>query len=141
MGLDGTRRELLDLQARSVGCEIEPAVDDLVDPLGRSLQTAEGEEMDALQPRLRMLGPVLGGCLSLLTAVLGTPWMPRLDDALLFVEDINEPPYRVDRMLTHLRLSGTLSAVRAIVAGRSSLRGLSPHTCPPFATTERHIHT
>jgi muramoyltetrapeptide carboxypeptidase len=62
-------------------------------------------------------GRVLGGCLSLLTAVAGTPWAPDLRDALLFVEDVHEPAYRVDRMLTHLRLSGTLSDVRAIVAG------------------------
>ena len=62
-------------------------------------------------------GPVMGGCLSLLTAVLGTPWAPDLRDAILFVEDVNEPAYKVDRMLTHLRLSGTLAGVRAIVAG------------------------
>jgi muramoyltetrapeptide carboxypeptidase len=62
-------------------------------------------------------GPVLGGCLSLLAAVAGTPWAPSLEGALLFVEDVNEPAYRIDRMLTHLRLSGTLSSVRAIVAG------------------------
>jgi muramoyltetrapeptide carboxypeptidase len=62
-------------------------------------------------------GPVMGGCLSLLTAVLGTPWAPDLRDSILFVEDINEPAYKVDRMLTHLRLSGTLAGVRAIVAG------------------------
>ena len=62
-------------------------------------------------------GPVLGGCLSLLTAVLGTPWATSFDDALLFIEDVNEPLHRVDRMLTHLRLSGTLTAVRGVIAG------------------------
>ena len=62
-------------------------------------------------------GPVLGGCLSLLTAVLGTPWATRFDDALLFLEDVNEPLHRVDRMLTHLRLSGTLTGVRGVIAG------------------------
>ena len=62
-------------------------------------------------------GPLLGGCLSLLEAVAGTPWEVPLGGSLLFVEDVAEPTYRVDRMLTHLRLSGTLSAVRAIVAG------------------------
>jgi muramoyltetrapeptide carboxypeptidase len=62
-------------------------------------------------------GRLLGGCLSLLAAVAGTPWAPDLRDALLFLEDVNEPAYKVDRMLTHLRLSGTLSGVRAIVAG------------------------
>jgi muramoyltetrapeptide carboxypeptidase len=60
---------------------------------------------------------VLGGCLSLLTAVLGTPWATALDDALLFLEDVNEPIYRIDRMLTHLRLSGSLARVRGILAG------------------------
>lgn len=62
-------------------------------------------------------GPVLGGCLSLLTAVLGTPWATRLDGALLFVEDINEPLYRLDRMLTHLRLSGNLTSVQGMLGG------------------------
>ena len=62
-------------------------------------------------------GPVLGGCLSLLTAVLGTPWATPFDDALLFIEDVNEPLHRVDRMLTHLRLSGTLTGVRGVIAG------------------------
>jgi muramoyltetrapeptide carboxypeptidase len=61
--------------------------------------------------------PLLGGCLSLLAAVAGTPWQPQLGGSLLFVEDVNEPSYKVDRMLTHLRLSGTLSAVRALIAG------------------------
>ena len=82
-------------------------------------------------------GPVKGGCLSLLTAVLGTPWAPDLRDAILFLEDVNEPAYKVDRMLTHLRLSGTLDGVRAIVAGHFGAdweRGLAgPET---GATTE-----
>jgi len=62
-------------------------------------------------------GVLLGGCLSLLAATLGTPWAPRLDGAIAFLEDVNEPLYRLDRMLTHLRLSGSLDAVHAIVAG------------------------
>jgi len=62
-------------------------------------------------------GPLLGGCLSLLTAVQGTPWAPRLDGAILFWEDVEEPLYRLDRMLTHLELSGSLRAVRGMVIG------------------------
>ena len=62
-------------------------------------------------------GIVLGGCLSLLTAVLGTSWATRFDEALLFVEDVHEPLHRIDRMLTHLRLSGTLTGVRGVIAG------------------------
>jgi muramoyltetrapeptide carboxypeptidase len=49
--------------------------------------------------------------------VLGTPWAPRLDGSILFVEDVNEEVYRVDRMLTHLRLSGSLAGVRSLLAG------------------------
>ena len=62
-------------------------------------------------------GSLTGGCLSLLTATLGTPWAPPLEGAILFWEDVGEPLYRLDRMLTHLRLSGTLTAVRGMVVG------------------------
>jgi muramoyltetrapeptide carboxypeptidase len=62
-------------------------------------------------------GPLLGGCLSLLVATLGTPWAPDLEGSVLFVEDINEPAYRLDRMLTHLRLSGSLDGIRGMVMG------------------------
>lgn len=62
-------------------------------------------------------GPLLGGCLSLLTSTLGTAWAPRLDGAILFLEEVEEPLYRFDRMLTHLRLSGTLAGIRGVVSG------------------------
>ena len=72
-------------------------------------------------------GPLLGGCLSMMTAVLGTPWAIDLTGALVFVEDIDEPRYRIDRMLTHLRLSGNLASLKAMLAGHLTLvtdRGL-----------------
>lgn len=62
-------------------------------------------------------GPLIGGCLSLLTATLGTPWAPPLDGAILFWEDLQEPLYRLDRMLTHLGLSGNLNVIRGMVVG------------------------
>jgi muramoyltetrapeptide carboxypeptidase len=62
-------------------------------------------------------GPLLGGCLSLLAATLGTPFAPDLEGALVFLEDVNEPPYRVDRMLTHLRLSGNLANIAGMIVG------------------------
>jgi len=62
-------------------------------------------------------GPLLGGCLSLLTSSLGTPWAPDLAGAVVFWEDINEPPYRIDRMLTHLGLSGTLESIAGMIVG------------------------
>ena len=62
-------------------------------------------------------GPLAGGCLSLLTAVLGTPWAPDLTGSLLFWEDVNEPAYRVDRMLTHLDLSDNLTGIQGMIVG------------------------
>jgi muramoyltetrapeptide carboxypeptidase len=63
-------------------------------------------------------GVLLGGCLSLLTATLGTPWAAALAGGVVFWEDAGEALYRLDRMLTHLRLSGTLAGIRGMVAGR-----------------------
>ena len=62
-------------------------------------------------------GPLLGGCLSMLTATLGTPFSPSLDGSILFWEEVGEPPYRIDRMLTHLRLSDTLASIAGMVIG------------------------
>ena len=62
-------------------------------------------------------GPLIGGNLSLLTRLLGTPYMPSLDGAVLLMEDIGERPYRIDRMWTHLRLAGAFEKARGIVLG------------------------
>lgn len=65
-------------------------------------------------------GRLRGGCLSLLAAASGTPWA--LDggddeDRLLFLEDVDEPPYRIDRMLAQLQAAGAFRGVRGIVLG------------------------
>jgi muramoyltetrapeptide carboxypeptidase len=62
-------------------------------------------------------GTFLGGCLSLLVSLLGTPFFPDLRGALLFWEDVNEPRYKIDRMLTHFRLSGHLAAIEGMIVG------------------------
>ena len=62
-------------------------------------------------------GRIIGGNLALLTALVGTPWMPTLRDALLLLEDINEATYRVDRMFQQLFHSGALEGCRGIVFG------------------------
>jgi len=67
--------------------------------------------------RGRGAGPLLGGCLSLLAATLGTPYAPDLEGAVLFWEDVNEPPYRIDRLLTHLGLSGNLARIQGMIVG------------------------
>jgi muramoyltetrapeptide carboxypeptidase len=62
-------------------------------------------------------GVLMGGNLAVLCALLGTPWFPPLADAVLFLEDIGERPYRVDRMLTSLRDADVLRDVRGIALG------------------------
>lgn len=65
-------------------------------------------------------GPLLGGNLAVLTRLIGTPYWPSLDGALLFLEDVGEAPYRIDRMLAHLALVGVLDALGGVVLGRFS---------------------
>ncbi len=62
-------------------------------------------------------GIAVGGNLALLAALAGTPWQVNCLGAVLFLEDVSERPYRLDRMLTTLRLSGCLDGVRGIVLG------------------------
>lgn len=63
-------------------------------------------------------GPLLGGNLSVFTRLLGTPFMAPLDGAILLLEDLSEPPYRLDRMWTHLELAGVFEKVKGIVLGQ-----------------------
>lgn len=62
-------------------------------------------------------GPLLGGNLSVLTRLLGTPFLAPLEGAILVLEDVGERPYRLDRMWTHLALGGVFRQVRGIVLG------------------------
>jgi muramoyltetrapeptide carboxypeptidase len=62
-------------------------------------------------------GRLLGGNLAVLTSLAGTPYMPSLDGAILFLEDVNEYVYRVDRMLSTLMLGGALQGVAGVVLG------------------------
>lgn len=62
-------------------------------------------------------GPLTGGCLSAVVAALGTPYEIDTAGKILFLEDVNEKPFRVDRMLTQLRQAGKLDDVAAVVFG------------------------
>lgn len=62
-------------------------------------------------------GPLLGGNLSIVCSLLGTPYLPSLDGCLLFLEDTGEPLYRIDRMLTQLELADVLYSVAGVVFG------------------------
>jgi muramoyltetrapeptide carboxypeptidase len=63
-------------------------------------------------------GRLAGGNLSLLQCLIGTPFFPDLDGALLVLEDVNEALYRIDRMLAHLRAAGALARLRGVLVGR-----------------------
>lgn len=65
----------------------------------------------------KVQGTLLGGNLSLICHLVGTPFMPSLKKSILFVEEKEEPLYRVDRMMTHLRLSGQLKGLVGLIAG------------------------
>jgi muramoyltetrapeptide carboxypeptidase len=83
-----------------------------------------GETLIPQQHRVRTLrpgrarGPLLGGNLTVLAHLVGTPYVPDFDGAILFLEDVDEAPYRVDRMLTQLRLAGILGRIAGFVFGR-----------------------
>jgi muramoyltetrapeptide carboxypeptidase len=69
-------------------------------------------------------GKLVGGCLSLIEASIGTPYEIRTEGKILFLEDFGEPPYRIDRMLTHLHLAGKLDSVAGLLMGTF-------HECQP----------
>ena len=62
-------------------------------------------------------GIMLGGNLSVFTALIGTPYFPDMADKILVIEDVNEKPYQVDRMLSHLKLAGVFDKIAGIVLG------------------------
>lgn len=92
------------------------------DVVQRTFELLEGRAVGSLRGTDtvragRAEGPLIGGNLSLLASLVGTRWLPSLAGAVLLLEDVGERPYRLDRMFTHLVLSGALNGVAAIVLG------------------------
>lgn len=81
-----------------------------------TMTTADSPGLEAIRQGVGE-GKLYGGCLSLLVASLGTPYEIETDDAILFLEDLAEWPYRVDRMLMHLKFAGKLKQVSGIIFG------------------------
>ncbi len=71
-------------------------------------------------------GPLVGGNLTTLCHLVGTPYMPCLRGSILFLEDHNEAPYRLDRLLTHLLYAGALEEVAGVVLGAFTGTGADP---------------
>ena len=91
-------------------------------------QGVSGDRNSLVQVEFRTLthtpgkarGRLLGGNLTVLTAILGSPYLPEWDNAILFCEDVGEDLYRVDRMFTQLKLAGVLSKIKGFVFGSCS---------------------
>ena len=76
-------------------------------------------------PHWECEGQLWGGNLAMLVSLIGTPWMPQIEDGILVLEDINEHPFRVERMLLQLYHAGILERQSAIVLG--SFSGSAPN--------------
>lgn len=88
-----------------------PAPDPLAPPDRWTIRTIRGGKAS---------GRLLGGNLSVLSALVGTPWLPDFDGAILFLEETGEAEYRIDRMLSQLALSGLLGKVAGVIFGQCS---------------------
>ena len=75
---------------------------------------------------LQAKGVLWGGNLSVLLSLLGTPHWPRIKGGVLFLEDVNEQPYRVERMLLQLHQAGVLGAQKAVLLGHFTVQTKSP---------------
>lgn len=104
---------------------------------GATPQPLLGPEEEALQPVHpgTAEGVLLGGNLSMVQRLIGTPYLPDLEGAILFVEDIGEKPYHIDAILAHLRLSGHLAQLGGLVFGAFTDWEL-PHDRPTFTPNE-----
>ncbi|ECR0027710.1 muramoyltetrapeptide carboxypeptidase [Salmonella enterica] len=76
-------------------------------------------------PQCDVQGTLWGGNLAMLISLIGTPWMPTIDKGILVLEDVNEHPFRVERMLLQLEYAGILNRQSAIVVG--SFSGAAPN--------------
>lgn len=83
---------------------------------GQLVSVDAGQGIRALRPG-RARGVLYGGCLSILTAALGTPYAPQTEGKLLFLEDRGAKPYQIDRMLRHMILAGKFEGVRGFIFG------------------------
>ncbi|MBC3876011.1 LD-carboxypeptidase [Undibacterium flavidum] len=78
------------------------------------------------EAQLDLSGTLWGGNLAMVCHLLGTDYFPQIDDGILFVEDIAEHPYRVERMLLQLHMAGVLAKQKAIIFGNFSAYRLAP---------------
>lgn len=87
-------------------------------------ELVKGDDLIVKQNRIQTIRPgkvsgkIIGGNLTVLTALSGTPYLPDFKNAILFIEDIGEDPYKIDRMMSTLMLNGTLSQIKGFIFGQ-----------------------
>lgn len=120
-------------------------------PMPNSFSTTDNEDIDRLFELLEgkttspltfaselentpgeIIGNLVGGNLSIVTHLLGTPSAPKFNDSILFLEDLNEEKYHIDRMIVQLHRSGVLDAVKGIILGTFS--GIKDAQSDPFGS-------
>ncbi len=85
---------------------------------GKVLPLPDGAELRVLRDGMNPLGRLLGGNLAVLAALCGTGWQPSFAGGIAVVEEIDEPLYRIDRMITQLAQAGVFKGARGILLGR-----------------------
>ena len=114
------------------GVEGEP--DDIMQACFEDLLSGQGEGTgwrlpvkEAAERPFETSGVLWGGNLAVVTALTGTPWMPQMQGGILFLEDVHEHPYRIERMLTQLLYAGMLQRQKAILLGHFTNYAPVPH--------------
>lgn len=96
----------------------QPSLERLFHCLCGNWHRSLNENIEIVRDGQPATGPLLGGNLSSLVTMLGTPWFPDLSGSILLLEDINEPLYKIDRLLTQLWHSDSLCHVHGIILGQ-----------------------
>ncbi len=127
------------------GVDAEPGPDDIMQACFDDLLTGQGEgagwrlAKNSVAAAVNLKGPAAstdfkvrrgilwGGNLSVLSSLVGTPYLPQIKGGILFLEDVHEHPYRIERMLTQLLHAGVLAQQKAIIFGQFSNYKLVPH--------------
>ena len=113
---------------------VEAGPDDVMQACFEDLVSGQGEgtgwrlpAKEAQAKPIEIQGTLWGGNLAIVAALTGTPWLPRAKGGILFLEDVHEHPYRVERMLTQLLYAGALEKQKAIVLGQFTNWQPVPH--------------
>lgn len=100
--------------SRSDKLSLEVMIQSLTQPMPPPIKPGN---LEVIRPG-RTKGLLVGGNLATLTHLLGTPYQPHWQDKILFLEDVGEAPYRIDRLLTQLSLAGSLRNIAGLILGK-----------------------